>query len=70
MDNEEIKQFIVEKVKFEEYLSDIVCQIKDEDFQKKIQNVLKYLDCDVYNESTRSGFRIFARQLLEVISKK
>ena len=34
MDNEEIKQFIVEKVKFEEYLSEIVCKIKDEDFQK------------------------------------
>jgi len=70
MDNEEIKQFIVKNVKYEEHLSDIVCQIKDEDFQAKIQNVLKYLDCDAYNESAREGFRIFARHLLEVIKKK
>lgn len=46
-----------------------MAKVKDEDFKKKIEQTLAYLDCEAYNDEARGGFRIFAKQLLSVINE-
>lgn len=46
-----------------------MAKVKDEDFKKKIEQTLAYLDCEAYNDEARGGFRIFANQLLRIIDE-
>lgn len=50
-------------------IGEIVCEIKDDDFKKKIEDTLKYMDCEAYTNSCRTGFRLFAERLLKTLNE-
>ena len=47
-----------------------ILKVKDADTLKKIDDLLKYLDCDGYKEEVRKGFRIFAKELKELLNNE
>lgn len=71
MKNEELVGLLSKELNVQELLVNCigisVATCKDEDFKKKIQYTLSYLDCDAYEESVRRGFRIFAKELEKVL---
>lgn len=69
MKNSEIINIAKQELDVVKVIASSVCQIKDEDVKAKIDYVLKYLDCDAYNDQARSGFRIFAQKLKELINE-
>ena len=67
MRNEEIVNVVASMVNPAKLAAETTCQIKDEDFIKKIDSVLSYYDCEAYKDETREGFRIFASALKNLI---
>ena len=51
-------------------IGEIICKIKDDDFKKKIEDTLKYMDCEAYTNSCRTGFRLFAEHLLKTLNER
>lgn len=50
-------------------LGNTLLKCKDEDFKKKIEQLLANLDCDGTKDDVRLGYRIFARELLKILDK-
>ena len=73
MKNEEIIKIVNETCSIQNIVVTCIGQTllrcKEEDFKKKIEQTLAYLDCDAYLDDARSGFRIFAKQLLKIIDE-
>lgn len=73
MKNEEIIKIVNETCSIQNIVVTCIGQTllrcKEEDFKRKIEQTLAYLDCDAYNDEARGGFRIFAKQLLSVINE-
>lgn len=73
MKNEEIIEIVKQTCNVQDLLigciGNTLLRCKEEDFKKKIEKTLEYLDCDAYNDEARGGFRIFAKQLLSVINE-
>jgi len=74
MTNEELINIILKELDVQAMLVNCigisVAKVKDVDFKKKIQNTLAYLDCNVYEEDVRMGFRIFANELEKVVENE
>lgn len=73
MKNEEIIEIVKQTCNIQDMLvgciGNTLLRCKEEDFKKKIERTLAYLDCDAYPDDTRLGFRIFAKQLLKIINE-
>lgn len=73
MTNEEIIKIVKQTCNIQDLLigciGNTLLRCKEEDFKKKIEQTLLYLDCDAYRDDTRTGFRIFARELLNSLDK-
>ena len=73
MSNEEIIKIVNDTCSIQNIVVTCIGQTllrcKEEDFKKKVEYVLQYLDCDAYNDEARGGFRIFAKKLLSVIDE-
>jgi len=74
MKNEELVNILSKELNVQAMLVNCigisVAKVKDVDFKKKIQNTLAYLDCNVYEEDVRMGFRIFANELEKVVENE
>ena len=73
MTDEELVKLLSKELNVQELLVNCigisVAKCKNEDFRKKIQSILAYLDCDAYEENVRHGFRIFANELEKIIEQ-
>ena len=74
MTNEEILKTVEREAEFLRVnmargIGEIVCKIKDDDFKKKIEDTLKYMDCEAYTNNCRTGFRLFAERLLKTLNE-
>jgi len=67
MTNKDIIRTVAECSNPYNHIIAATCKIKDEDFLKKIDEVLQYYDCDAYTDHAREGFRIFARGLKNIV---
>lgn len=73
MKNEEIIEIVKQTCNVQDLLigciGNTLLRCKEEDFKKKIEQTLAYLDCDTYLDDARAGFRLFAKQLLKIIDE-
>lgn len=73
MKNEEIIEIVKQTCNIQDLLigciGNTLLRCKEEDFKKKIEQTLSYLDCDEYRDDVRIGFRVFAEQLLRIIDE-
>jgi len=73
MTNEEIIKIVNETCSIQNTIvtciGQTLLQCKEEDFKKKITSLLTYLNNEDYNEHTKFGFDIFAKELLKIINK-
>ncbi|MBR4625822.1 MAG: hypothetical protein IKO56_09840 [Alphaproteobacteria bacterium] len=73
MKNEEIIEIVKQTCSIQDIvvgcIGTTLLRCKEEDFKRKIEQTLAYLDCEAYNDDARGGFRIFAKTLLSVINE-
>ena len=41
---------------------------KDEEFSKLVDDTLRFMDCDAYNDDARTAFRLFAKELVRKLN--
>jgi len=74
MDNAEIIKIFKEEFDIKMLVDVIgtpILKVKDADILKKIDALLKYLDCDgYYKEDVRQGFRIFAKEFKMLLNNE
>lgn len=73
MKNEEIIEIVKQTCNIQDLLigciGNTLLRCKEEDFKKKVEQTLSYLDCDAYRDDTRIGFRVFAVHLINIIEE-
>lgn len=73
MTNEEIIKIVNESCSIQNIVITCIGQTflrcKEEDFKRKVTSLLASLNNEGYNEHTKSGFDIFAEELLKIIDK-
>ena len=73
MKNEEIIEIVKQTCSIQDIvigcIGTTLLRCKEEDFKRKVEQVLQYLDCEDYHDEERNGFRIFANKLLKIIEK-
>ena len=67
MSNGEILNLVKEEFNIVDAVGGTILRIKDEDTKARIDGLLRYMDCEAYNEHAREGFRIFAKRLKEIL---
>jgi len=67
MSNGEILNLVKDEFSIVDVIGSTILRIKDEDTKARIDDLLRYMDCEAYNEHAREGFRIFAKRLKEIL---